>query len=96
MYDNRTFRVGPAAIPTNLSPPGPRAGGNKGDYIEVVQVILAISIDPCVTALDYSLAMTPLESEALERLGLSNLRSLEQLLIIIFFYGASSSLVVYV
>ena len=39
--------------------------------------------------------MTPLESELLQALGLDFLREVEALSIFIFFYGASSSLVVY-
>ena len=38
--------------------------------------------------------MTPLESELLQQLGTSYLYSIEELSIAIFFYGASSSLVV--
>ena len=39
--------------------------------------------------------MTPLESERLQKLGLAYLQILEQLTINVFFYGPSSSLVVY-
>ena len=65
---------------------------NSRDYIVrwSTRVVLAISTSPIVGLC--SLSMTSPESEFLQKLGSAYLRILEQLSILVFFYGASSSL----